>query len=429
MNFVKIFSFALIAFCFITNGSFAGPIEKLKERESKVKKIVAESMSTVVAVVGDDQPATGSGVIVSEDGLIMTAGHVTEAAGKKLTIIFPDGRSVKGESLGANRSRDAGLARITEEGKWPFAKIGDSKKAKPGDWLIAMGHPGGYDLNRSPPIRLGRLISSGTMGMLRTDCTLVGGDSGGPLFNLEGEVIGIHSSIGGSLAENRHVPSSVFKSGWDRMLAGEIWGSLGMMAAGVDPDRPMLGVRMNESDGNVVVDKVYANSPAQRSGLKNGDQILSIDGVKADQMSDVVDKVASSKVGNEIELLVRRGKEEKTFSVRLVSWEDLASGLGKDQENVPPPPDKSSRPELGVILDAEAEAEGAVVFEVIENSLAASSGFMAGDVIKEINGTKVISAEGMASSIRSAEVGKVIRFAVQRNGKEGLLDVEVLFGK
>jgi serine protease Do len=429
MNFVKFLSFALIASCFITNGSFAGPIEQLKERERKVKKVVSESMSAVVAVVGDDQPATGSGVIVSEDGLIMTAGHVTEAAGKKLTIIFPDGRSVKGESLGANRSRDAGLARITEEGKWPFAKIGDSKKAKLGDWLIAMGHPGGYDLNRNPPIRLGRLISSGTMGMLRTDCTLVGGDSGGPLFNLEGEVIGIHSSIGGSLAENRHVPSAVFKSGWDRMLAGEIWGSLGMMAAGVDPDRPMLGVRMNESDGNVIVDKVYANSPAQKAGIMNGDQILSVDGIEADQMSDIVEKVASSKAGNEIEIQVRRGEEEKTFSVKLVSWEDLASGLGKEQENTPSSPDKPSRPELGVILDSEAEAEGAVVFEVIENSLAASSGFMAGDLVKAINGAKINSAEEMASSIRSAELGKLIRFAVQRKGQEELLDVDVLFGK
>ena len=75
-------------FCFITNESFADPVQQLKERERKVKKVVSELMPTVVAVVGDDQPATGSGVIVSEDGLIMTAGHVTEAAGKKLTIIF-----------------------------------------------------------------------------------------------------------------------------------------------------------------------------------------------------------------------------------------------------------------------------------------------------------------------------------------------------
>ena len=191
-----------------------------------------------------------------------------------------------------------------------------------------MGHPGGYDLNRSPPIRLGRLISSGTMGMLRTDCTLVGGDSGGPLFNLQGEVVGIHSSIGGSLAENRHVPSAVFKSGWDRMLAGEIWGSLGMMAAGVDPDRPMLGVRMNESDGNVIVDKVYSNSPAQRAGIMDGDQILRIGGIEAGQMSDVVEKVASSKVGNEIEIEVRRGEDKKVFSVKLISWEEIAAGVG-----------------------------------------------------------------------------------------------------
>ena len=429
MNAVKLFSLALIVFCFITSGSFAGSIEQLKEREKKVKKVVSELLPTVVAVVGDDQPATGSGVIVSEDGLIMTAGHVTEAAGKKLTIILPDGRSVKGESLGANRSRDGGLAKITEDGKWPFAKIGDSEKAKLGDWLIAMGHPGGYDLNRSPPIRLGRLISSGTMGMLRTDCTLVGGDSGGPLFNLEGEVIGIHSSIGGSLAENRHVPSSVFQSGWDRMLAGEIWGSLGMMAAGVDPDRPMLGVRMNESDGNIVVDKVYSNSPAQKAGIMDGDQILSVDGIEADKMSDVVEKVASSKVGNEIEIQVKRGEEEKTFSVKLVSWEDLASGLGKEQESTPPSSDKPSRPELGVILDAEADGKGAVVFEVIENSLAANSGFMPGDVVKEIDGTKINTAGEMASSIRSAELGKVIRFTVQRGGQEGLVDVDVLFGK
>ena len=318
-----------------------GSIEELKERERKVKKVVSELMPTVVAVVGNDQPATGSGVIINEDGLIMTAGHVTEAAGKELTIIFPDGRSVKGESLGANRTRDAGLARITEEGKWPFAKIGDSKKAKLGEWLIAMGHPGGYDLNRSPPIRLGRLISSGSMGMLRTDCTLVGGDSGGPLFNLEGEVIGIHSSIGGSLAENRHVPSSVFKAGWDRMLAGEIWGSLGMMAAGVNPDRPMLGVRMNDSNGQVTVDKVFPNSPAKRAGIEDGDVILKIDGIAAEQMSDVVDQVSSSSAGDILEVQIMRNSIEKSH-VKLVSWEDLASGLVKKRSS-------QSSPESGIV--------------------------------------------------------------------------------
>ena len=404
-----------------------GSIEELKERERKVKKVVSELMPTVVAVVGNDQPATGSGVIINEDGLIMTAGHVTEAAGKELTIIFPDGRSVKGESLGANRTRDAGLARITEEGKWPFAKIGDSKKAKLGEWLIAMGHPGGYDLNRSPPIRLGRLISSGSMGMLRTDCTLVGGDSGGPLFNLEGEVIGIHSSIGGSLAENRHVPSSVFKAGWDRMLAGEIWGSLGMMAAGVNPDRPMLGVRMNDSNGQVTVDKVFPNSPAKRAGIEDGDVILKIDGIAAEQMSDVVDQVSSSSAGDILEVQIMRDDKEQSFKVKLVSWEDLASGLGNEEEPKLSQDTEKARPQLGVILDAEFAGRGAKIYEVINGSIASMAGILSGDIVKSVDGAEIIDANEMASKIKSAPLGSKIKFSIQRGNQDMLVETEILF--
>ncbi len=404
-----------------------GSIEELKERERKVKKVVSELMPTVVAVVGNDQPATGSGVIINEDGLIMTAGHVTEAAGKELTIIFPDGRSVKGESLGANRTRDAGLARITEEGKWPFAKIGDSKKAKLGEWLIAMGHPGGYDLNRSPPIRLGRLISSGSMGMLRTDCTLVGGDSGGPLFNLEGEVIGIHSSIGGSLAENRHVPSSVFKAGWDRMLAGEIWGSLGMMAAGVNPDRPMLGVRMNDSNGQVTVDKVFPNSPAKRAGIEDGDVILKIDGIAAEQMSDVVDQVSSSSAGDVLEVQIMRNNKEQSFKVKLVSWEDLASGLGNEEEPKLSQENEKARPQLGVILDAEFAGRGAKIYEVINGSIASMAGIVSGDVVKSVDGAEISNAKEMASKIKSALLGSKIKFSIQRGNQDQLVEAEILF--
>ena len=404
-----------------------GSIEELKERERKVKKVVSELMPTVVAVVGNDQPATGSGVIINEDGLIMTAGHVTEAAGKELTIIFPDGRSVKGESLGANRTRDAGLARITEEGKWPFAKIGDSKKAKLGEWLIAMGHPGGYDLNRSPPIRLGRLISSGSMGMLRTDCTLVGGDSGGPLFNLEGEVIGIHSSIGGSLAENRHVPSSVFKAGWDRMLAGEIWGSLGMMAAGVNPDRPMLGVRMNDSNGQVTVDKVFPNSPAKRAGIEDGDVILKIDGIAAEQMSDVVDQVSSSSAGDVLEVQIMRDDKEQSFKVKLVSWEDLASGLGNEEEPKLSQDTEKARPQLGVILDAEFAGRGAKIYEVINGSIASMAGILSGDIVKSVDGAEIFDANEMASKIKSAPIGSKIKLSIQRGNQDQLVEAEILF--
>ena len=424
---IAFYSFIFVVLNILMPQLSLGSIEELKERERKVKKVVSELMPTVVAVVGNDQPATGSGVIINEDGLIMTAAHVTEAAGKELTIIFPDGRSVQGESLGANRTRDAGLARITEEGKWPFAKIGDSKKAKLGDWLIAMGHPGGYDLNRSPPIRLGRLISSGSMGMLRTDCTLVGGDSGGPLFNLEGEVIGIHSSIGGSLAENRHVPSSVFKAGWDRMLAGEIWGSLGMMAAGVNPDRPMLGVRMNDSNGQVTVDKVFPNSPAKRAGIEDGDVILKIDGIAAEQMSDVVDQVSSSSAGDVLEVQIMRDDKEQSFKVKLVSWEDLASGLGNEEEPKLSQDTEKARPQLGVILDAEFAGRGAKIYEVINGSIASMAGILSGDIVKSVDGAEIFDANELASKIKSAPLGSKIKFSIQRGNQDQLVEAEILF--
>ncbi|MCH2061507.1 MAG: PDZ domain-containing protein [Verrucomicrobiales bacterium] len=419
---------SLACFLVLAVASNADSLKVLKEREKKVKGIVSRVMPSVVAVIGSGrgQSAAGSGVIINEDGLIMTAGHVTDAAGKELTIIFPDGRNVKGESLGINRTRDAGLARITEEGKWPYVKIGDSQKAKLGDWVVAMGHPGGYDLQRTPPIRLGRILSLGQMGMLGTDCTLVGGDSGGPLFNLDGEVIGIHSSIGGSLAENRHVPSVVYKKDWDRMLADERWGNLGMMSSGIDPDRPMLGVQMREDDSGVVVTGLLPNSPARRSGLKEGDIILEVDNMKAGAMSEVVDYVSSRKAGDEVELLILRGEEKRNFVVKLARWEDLAEEMGRGERNDRVPPDPvEERPQLGVVLDAEANVEGAKIHEVMEGSPAAAAGVIAGDIVKEIDGAQVGSAGEMAGLFNKYKAGQKLEVTISRAGEEKTLNIEL----
>ncbi|MCP4849467.1 MAG: PDZ domain-containing protein [Verrucomicrobiaceae bacterium] len=403
----------------------------LKEREKKVKAIVTRVMPSVVAVIGGGrgQSAAGSGVIISEDGLIMTAGHVTDAAGKELTIIFPDGRNVKGKSLGINRTRDAGLAQITEEGKWPHVRMGDSAKAKLGDWVVAMGHPGGYDLQRSPPIRLGRILSLGEMGMLGTDCTLIGGDSGGPLFNLEGEVIGIHSSIGGSLAENRHVPSAVFSKDWERMLADERWGNLGAMSSGIDPDRPMLGVQMSEEDEGVVISGLLPNSPAQRSGLREGDIILEVDNMKTEQMSEVVDYVSTRKAGDEVELLVLRGEDERRFSVKLARWEDLAGELGRGGRGREFPPDagpQEDRPQLGVVLDAEAESPGAKIHEVMEGSPASTAGVLAGDIVTAIDGDEVASAQEMARLFSKFSAGEKLEITISREGEEKKLKIDLV---
>lgn len=167
--------------------------------------------------------AMGSGVVISEDGLILTAAHVVSRPGREVTVRFPDGRRAKGVSLGMHTSADGALVKITDEGKWPFLElVEEGQGPKVGDWCLAAGHPGGFDEDRSPPIRLGRVIEVRPT-VLRTDCPITGGDSGGPLLDMQGRVIGIHSRITSSLTENYHVPGLVYREAWDALLNSEIY--------------------------------------------------------------------------------------------------------------------------------------------------------------------------------------------------------------
>ncbi len=200
----------------------------LKAIESQVQATVKKVMPAVVGV--RIPPAVGSGVIISEDGIVMTAAHVSGKPGQAVQFIFADGKTAKGITLGACNSADASLMKITDPGKWPTAPIGAAAAVKQGSWVVAMGHPLGYRPGRPPVVRLGR-IAEKTDGMLKTDCPLISGDSGGPLFDLEGRVIAINSRIVTGVEVNLHVPSEVFQGFWDRLLKSEVF-DLGPIARG-----------------------------------------------------------------------------------------------------------------------------------------------------------------------------------------------------
>src|SRR5262249_12950490 len=149
-------------------------LEDLKAIQEHVKILAAKVMPAVVNVkIGGAQ---GSGVIISEDGYVLTAGHVSGQPGRDCTLTFPDGKSGQGQPLGQNRGADSGQIKIVEEGTWPVCEMGKSADVKKGQWVVAIGHPGGYKQGRSPPVRLGRVISSAGA-TITTECTLVGGDS------------------------------------------------------------------------------------------------------------------------------------------------------------------------------------------------------------------------------------------------------------
>jgi serine protease Do len=291
-------------------------VAELKALEAVVKTVIEKTTpATVGVLIG---MGAGSGVIVSEDGLVLTAAHVSGPPDKDCLLILQDGRTVKGKTLGTNDKMDSGMIRITDKGpnngKWPFVAIGKSDTLKKGQWVVSLGHPGGYKKDRPPVARLGRvmepLIGFGpNKGLVQSNCTLVGGDSGGPLYDLDGKLVGIHSRIGLTLNTNIHVPTEQFKKEWDDLVAG--------VQVGKPLKAPVLGVTFDETAKNVLVETVYEDGPAYRSGLKDGDVITQFDGTKVAKADDVRALLAKRKAGEEVVLTVLRGTKTLSITVTL----------------------------------------------------------------------------------------------------------------
>ena len=285
-------------------------VADLLAMEQQIRKISkAVIPATVNLQVGNAQ---GSGVIVSKEGDILTAAHVIGRSGRSATIILSDGRRIIGETLGLNRDLDIGLVRITEKGDWPLAEMGDMKNVKVGDWCLATGHPGGYLKNRPPVVRLGRVILKRSS-IVQTDCTLVGGDSGGPVFDMEGKVIGINSRIGASTAWNFHVPVSAYQDNWDKLVKAEAWSdSPGPMAGG-----PILGVSGEDDPKGCRLTQVGEELPAHEAGLEVGDIITSFDGKPVDGFSSLAALVREHKPGDRVRVEFLRGEEALSKMVEL----------------------------------------------------------------------------------------------------------------
>ncbi len=307
-------------------------LDELKALQSRVKSVVDKCTPCTVAItIGF---GAGSGVIVSEDGLVLTAAHVIAGEpkfdggkggyepNKECTVILSDGKRVKAKTLGINDRADSGMVKITDkgpnDGKWPFLPMGKSTDLKSGQWVVSLGHPGGPKSGRAPVARLGqmeppekhKIHTAG--GFLVSNCTLVGGDSGGPLYDLDGNVIGIHSRIGLSLATNVHVPADKFKTEWDKLVAGEVIGRA------PKPPAAVVGVVFSEDENDDAwVAEVDDEGPAAKAGLKAGDTITKFNGEPIKTVKKFRDLIKDKKPGDIVKLGVRRGTESLSVSVTL----------------------------------------------------------------------------------------------------------------
>lgn len=291
-------------------------VADLKALQAATKAVLKKTMpATVGLIIGQN---AGSGVIVDEDGHILTAAHVSGEPGQSAIIIFPDGTRAKGKTLGGQDGVDNGMVKITSKppkgGKWPFVAKGDSSKVKKHQWVVAVGHPGGWRPGRTPVVRLGRVLETGTSSM-RTDCPLVGGDSGGPLFDMDGKVIAIHSRINTSITANVHVPINAYVKDWDRLVAGERWGGwLDMLAPWKAKPADLLGFEM---DHEMRVARVVAGSNAAKAGLKVGDVIRAIENTRVRSQKEAASLLVKKKSGDELALTVRREGEDMKLSFKL----------------------------------------------------------------------------------------------------------------
>jgi serine protease Do len=252
----------------------------------------------------------GSGVIVSKEGLVMTAAHVSGGVGKKVTIIMPDGTRHEAKTLGLMSDTDAAMVQISEPGEYPFVELNRTGNINLGDWVFSLGHSGGFNKDRGAVARLARLVGIKNV-TYQTDGTLIGGDSGGPLFDIEGRLIGIHSRVGPQLPVNMHVPVQVFIDNWEPMVKSEFMGE-GPFAQKPVKGNGMLGVATKPVEGGLEITKVGKNTAAEKAELKVGDLIRKMDDKEVKTREELQAIIADKSAGEELELeITRDGKEQK----------------------------------------------------------------------------------------------------------------------
>ena len=276
--------------------------------QTKLQSVLTKAKEAVVAVQSGG--GAGSGVIVSKDGLVLTAGHISGRPGRSVKIVLPDGRRVDAVTLGGSEISDSGMCRIKEEGKWPFAPMAEKGKSQVGDWCFALGHPGGFFEKRGMVMRIGRVIHK-RHATLRTDCRLLGGDSGGPLFNLDGEVIGIHSRIAMTDDANFHAPIESYHEHWDLFKEGQMISRRDLQKGG------FLGVGTEETEEGLKILDLVKESAADKGGILEADVIIAIDGEPIDSQEELFIVVGSREPDDEVVIDLRRGKKELTITLKL----------------------------------------------------------------------------------------------------------------
>jgi serine protease Do len=360
---------------------------------------------------------TGSGFIVDANGVILTNAHVVDGA-DEVTVRLVDGREFRAKVLGKDKTTDIAVIKI-DAGGLPTVKIGDPKTTKVGEWVVAIGAPFGLENTVTSGIvsAKGRsLPGDAAVPFIQTDAAVNPGNSGGPLFNLKGEVIGVNSQIfsrsGGFQGLAFAVPIDVAMDVKDQIQAhGKV--SHGRLGVTIQEVNQALADNFGlKTPGGALVSSVMKDSPAAKAGIEPGDVIVKFEGREISRSSELPPLVAQVKPGQEVTLQVWRNGKDKTLTAKIgeLSNPDDVADAGSGQA--------SAQGKLGVAVRPltpeerkSADVSNGVVVEDVAGA-AARAGVRPGDVIVAVNNTPVKSPEQLRELIGKA--GKTVALLVQR---------------
>jgi serine protease Do len=445
-SFTKIGLAILITTALLYQSVFAHPTTFAPIVKSEKNKVVHISISSIVEsppIMQDPffehffkdmpkkqrQSALGSGFIISSDGYIVTNHHVIAKA-DKIEVTLHDGEAYKAEVIGKDKMSELALIKIEAEGL-PFVKWGDSDSIEVGDWVLAIGNPLGLDNTVTAGIISGRgrnVFANTAYGQfLQTDAAINFGNSGGPLFNMDSEVIGINTAIvAGGQNIGFAIPSNLAQKIIQQLKAnGKV--ERGWFGVGIQDVDSELAESFGLPKGmkGVVLTSIGQDSPAEKAGLEQGDVVVEINGNKLVRVNDLQQKVAETLPGTDVKIKIfRRGKFlTKTVAVGRRPSEQMTT-LDNDQNKygirlVELSPENRSSLSL-------KEDYGLLVHAIDQAGFAYERGIRRGDVIVEANNLKMEKANDFFEVMAEAEkTSRPVYLLINRNGREMFIAMPV----
>jgi serine protease Do len=372
--------------------------------------------------------ALGSGFIVDPEGYVVTNNHVVEDA-SKVQVNLSDGRSFDAEIVGTDARTDLALLRIRTDKDLPYVSFGDSDKVRVGNLVVAVGNPFGLGGTVTAGIvsARGRNINAGPYDdFLQTDAAINRGNSGGPMFNTDGEVIGINTAIfsptGGSVGIGFAIPANLAKNVIAQIKdKGSV--ERGWLGVQIQPVTPEIADAIGLGDAKgALVAGVVPDSPAAKAGLRQGDVIVGYGKMGVEDMHDLPRLVAATPVGESVPVAILRDGKKVERDVTIAR-------LAADQVAMATPAGKTAfeSEKLGATLAALTDearqslklpesVDGVVVTGVDPSGPAAEKGLRAGDVIEQVDGRKVSSPADVTSAIDGQPSKKAVLLLVNREG-------------